>query len=77
MTQQGEGEALAATLQCMLLPAGLPEITGWSFAALYQPAGDAVPVGGDFYDWFNLPKGRVLFCVGDVSGKAPMRGRWG
>lgn len=77
MTQQGEGEALAATLQRMLLPAGLPEVAGWSFAALYQPAGDAVLVGGDFYDWFNLPNGRVLFCVGDVSGKGPLAGALG
>ena len=77
MTQQEPGEALAAALQRMLLPAGLPEVAGWSVAALYQPAGDAVLVGGDFYDWFTLPNGRVLFCVGDVSGKGPLAGALG
>lgn len=77
MTQQGEDEGLAAALQRMLLPAGLPEVAGWSFAALYEPAGDAVLVGGDFYDWFSLPNGRVLFFVGDVSGKGPLAGALG
>ena len=77
MTQQGTGESLAAALQRMLLPAGLPEVAGWSVAALYQPAGDAVLVGGDFYDWFSLPNGKVLFFVGDVSGKGPLAGALG
>ncbi|MBK9089657.1 MAG: SpoIIE family protein phosphatase [Holophagales bacterium] len=26
-------------------------------------------VGGDFYDVYPLPDGRVAFCVADVSGK--------
>ena len=77
VTQQREGEPLAAALQRVLLPAGLPEVAGWSVAALYQPAGDAVLVGGDFYDWFTLPNGRVLFFVGDVSGKGPLAGALG
>lgn len=77
MTQQGEDEGLAAALQRILLPAALPELPGWSVAALYEPAGDAVLVGGDFYDWFSLPNGRVLFFVGDVSGKGPLAGALG
>lgn len=65
---------LAAALQRVLLPPRLPDIAGWAMATLYQPAGDAVLVGGDFYDWFTLPNGRVLFFVGDVSGKGPLAG---
>jgi sigma-B regulation protein RsbU (phosphoserine phosphatase) len=26
-------------------------------------------VSGDFYDFFSLPDGRIIFCLGDVSGK--------
>jgi sigma-B regulation protein RsbU (phosphoserine phosphatase) len=26
-------------------------------------------VSGDFYDFFQLPDGRIAFCLGDVSGK--------
>ncbi|SDY02067.1 Stage II sporulation protein E (SpoIIE) [Modestobacter sp. DSM 44400] len=58
----------------MLLPAGLPDVPDWAMAALYEPAGEAVLVGGDFYDWFTLPNGHILFFVGDVSGKGPLAG---
>lgn len=60
--------SLATALQRVLLPAGLPDVAGWAMAALYEPAGEAVLVGGDFYDWFTLPNGHILFFVGDVSG---------
>jgi sigma-B regulation protein RsbU (phosphoserine phosphatase) len=65
---------LATALQRVLLPAGLPDVAGWAMAALYEPAGEAVLVGGDFYDWFTLPNGHILFFVGDVSGKGPLAG---
>jgi sigma-B regulation protein RsbU (phosphoserine phosphatase) len=58
----------------MLLPAGLPDVAGWAMATMYEPAGEAVLVGGDFYDWFTLPNGHILFFVGDVSGKGPLAG---
>lgn len=58
----------------MLLPPELPDIAGWAMATLYEPAGETVLVGGDFYDWFALPNGHVLFFVGDVSGKGPLAG---
>jgi serine phosphatase RsbU (regulator of sigma subunit) len=46
-------------------------------ATLYEPAGETVLVGGDFYDWFVLPNGHVLVVVGDVSGKGPLAGALG
>jgi anti-sigma regulatory factor (Ser/Thr protein kinase) len=68
---------VAAALQRVLLPASLPKMDAWALATLYEPAGEAVLVGGDFYDWFTLPNGRVLFFVGDVSGKGPLAGALG
>lgn len=69
--------SLAAALQRVLLPPGLPDVPAWALATLYEPAGEAVLVGGDFYDWFTLPNGNVLFFVGDVSGKGPVAGALG
>ncbi len=65
---------LSEALQEVLLPRGLPDVEGWATATLYEPAGEAVLVGGDFYDWFTLPSGNALFVIGDVSGKGPLAG---
>jgi PAS domain S-box-containing protein len=59
---------IAETLQHGLLPPQLPEIPGWSAAALYRPAGDENRVGGDFYDAFAAGEGWML-VVGDVTGR--------
>jgi anti-sigma regulatory factor (Ser/Thr protein kinase) len=75
--EQPGDRSIAAALQRVLLPAGLPDVDGWAVATLYEPAGEAVLVGGDFYDWLTLPNGHVLFLVGDVSGKGPLSGALG
>ncbi len=77
MTEQPDERSIAAALQRLLLPAELPDLEGWALATLYEPAGEAVLVGGDFYDWLRLPNGHVLFIVGDVSGKGPLSGALG
>ena len=64
-----ERRRVAHTLQQSLLPPGLPTIGGIGLAAEYVPSGDAVEVGGDFYDVVPLSEGRWLVVVGDVSGK--------
>lgn len=69
--------SVAAALQRVLLPPGLPDLPGWSMAALYEPAGEAVLVGGDFYEWFTVPGGDLLFVLGDVAGKGPVAGALG
>lgn len=56
-------------MQRALLPSNLPDIPGWSFATLYQPAGADLLVGGDFYDWYRRPGGGLALLIGDVSGK--------
>jgi serine phosphatase RsbU (regulator of sigma subunit) len=64
-----ERRAVATALQRSLLPPQLPEIEGIDLGAEYVPAGEAVDVGGDFYDIVALPDGRWLVVIGDVSGK--------
>jgi serine phosphatase RsbU (regulator of sigma subunit)/anti-sigma regulatory factor (Ser/Thr protein kinase) len=64
-----ERRTIARTLQRSLLPPRLPKVEGIEFGAEYVPAGEAVDVGGDFYDVVPLSERRWLVVVGDVSGK--------
>lgn len=59
---------IAETLQRGLLPAPLPNIPGWSLAAMYRPAGEENEVGGDFYDAVRVARGWML-VIGDVTGR--------
>ena len=60
--------AAAAALQRSLIPDRLPTIPGLELAGRYLPAG-AGGVGGDWYDVFVLPTGRVGVVMGDVLGR--------
>jgi sigma-B regulation protein RsbU (phosphoserine phosphatase) len=64
-----ERRAATDTLQQALLPPALPRVAGVRFAAEYIPAIGTVDVGGDFYDVLEMPDGRWLMVLGDVSGK--------
>lgn len=55
---------LARKLQKALLPRRRRD--GFPLLAVNVPAHE---ISGDFYDYFNLPGGRIGFVVGDVSGK--------
>ena len=57
---------VAQLIQQNFLPRELPELAGWQLDAYYKPARE---VGGDFYDFFELPDGRVGVVVGDVTDK--------
>ncbi len=57
---------LAAEMQAMLVPNGLPSNDQYDVSAMYKPHNQ---VGGDYYDFFELPDGRMLICMADVSGK--------
>jgi serine phosphatase RsbU (regulator of sigma subunit) len=57
---------VARLIQQTLLPKAVPEPPGWQVVAYYQSARE---VGGDFYDFINLPDGRLALVVGDVAGK--------
>jgi serine phosphatase RsbU (regulator of sigma subunit) len=63
-----ERAEIAATLQRGLLPPPLPDIPGWSLAAMYRPAGAENEIGGDFYDAFQVAGGWMV-VVGDVTGR--------
>ena len=57
----------AETLQRSLLPDNLPEVPGIALRAFYKPL--SIEVGGDWYDAFRLPDGKLAVAVGDVMGK--------
>jgi len=57
---------LAAQMQSTLFPEKLPDNEITEMAAVYLPHHD---IGGDYYDYIELPDGQLMFCVGDISGK--------
>jgi len=57
---------LAREIQQTFLPNQTPEIPGWVMDVHWETAR---LVGGDFYDYFLLPDGRLAFLIADVSGK--------
>jgi anti-sigma regulatory factor (Ser/Thr protein kinase)/putative methionine-R-sulfoxide reductase with GAF domain len=57
---------VAMVLQRSLLPKQLADVVGVSVATRYLPASDEV--GGDWYDVFELSRGRVGIAIGDVVG---------
>jgi phosphoserine phosphatase RsbU/P len=57
---------VVAALQRSLVPAAPPVVAGMRMAARYV-TGDGV-VGGDWYDIFPLPSGKLAVVVGDVAG---------
>jgi phosphoserine phosphatase RsbU/P len=61
-----DNELAAVALQRSLLPTALPAVPGLDLAARYV-AGSGT-VGGDWYDVFVLPDGRLGVVVGDVAG---------
>jgi phosphoserine phosphatase RsbU/P len=62
-------ERLGDALQLSVLPPPLPAIAGLDLAALYRPAGDALEIGGDFYDVFEIRPDTWLVAIGDVCGR--------
>lgn len=63
-----ESERVIETLQRAFVPHVLPQTPELSLDALYLPAGVNTPIGGDWYDAFLMPDGRMIVSVGDVSG---------
>lgn len=59
---------VAQTLQASFLPGRFPQRSDVRFDALYLTSEKAAYVGGDWYDAFELPDGRIVASIGDVSG---------
>jgi len=66
--REREAQELSAArvIQQQLLPKELPSLPGWRLASYYQPAR---AVGGDFYDFLELPEGQLAIVTGDVTDK--------
>jgi len=56
---------VVARIQRSLLPSSLPELNSLQLATHYQPSANA---GGDMFDFFDLPGGRLGILIADVSG---------
>lgn len=57
---------IASAVQLALLPERMPDVEGYDFFAMYE---SAQAVGGDYYDLFPLPSGKIAIAFGDVAGK--------
>ena len=57
---------LARQIQQTFLPESLPQFPDWELAARWKTARQ---VGGDFYDVFDLPNGRLGLFIADVADK--------
>ena len=58
--------AVAHEVQRGFLPFSAPRIPEYDFFDFYEPANQ---LGGDYYDYVELPGGRLAVVVADVSGK--------
>ena len=59
---------VARTFQEAALQPELPHVPGLVFDAIYEAGRSDALIGGDWYDAFRIPDGRVVVSVGDVSG---------
>jgi len=57
---------LAREIQQGLLPSAMPNLPGWEIAVTYRAARE---VGGDFYDFVELPGDRLGLVIADVADK--------
>ncbi len=58
--------AMAQEVQLHFLPGRKPEVEGYKFFDYYRPADQ---VAGDYFDYIELPDGKLALVVGDVAGK--------
>jgi serine phosphatase RsbU (regulator of sigma subunit) len=64
---QQQRKEFTETMQSSLLPRSRPQLPGLEVGAVYAPA-TRVELGGDVYDFLELPDGRLAVVLGDVTG---------
>ncbi len=57
---------LGAKVQKMLIPDQFPMQEEYEISTIYQPK---LGVGGDYIDFKEFDDGKLVFCIGDVTGK--------
>jgi len=57
---------LARRIQDSFLPDQIPQLPGWQITATLEPARQ---MAGDFYDFIELPEGRLGIIIADVADK--------
>jgi sigma-B regulation protein RsbU (phosphoserine phosphatase) len=57
---------LGAQVQGMLIPQSLPANDYYELSAIYRPK---LGVGGDYFDYREFIDGKLVFCIGDFTGK--------
>jgi len=58
--------SIAREIQLALIPEGLQDYPNFSVAGFHRPCNE---VGGDYFDVFPVPDGRIALLIADVSGK--------
>ena len=58
--------SIAREIQQALVPQGLHDYPHFSITGIYRPCNE---VGGDYFDVFPLPDGRIALLIADVAGK--------
>ncbi|MFZ0305030.1 MAG: SpoIIE family protein phosphatase [Terracidiphilus sp.] len=58
--------SIAREIQQALVPQGLQDYPHFSIKGIYRPCDE---VGGDYFDVFPLPDGRIALLISDVAGK--------
>jgi sigma-B regulation protein RsbU (phosphoserine phosphatase) len=65
-----EGElSVARDIQMGMVPKMFPNTPEWPECSLFAHLRSAREVGGDFYDFYLDPEGKLIFVIGDVSDK--------
>lgn len=57
---------LGAQVQTLLIPKALPTAERYELSPIYKPV---MGVGGDYYDYLETDDDKLVFCIGDFSGK--------
>lgn len=67
-TPGGLERRASVAFQRAAIPQTLPLVPGYRFDVVYEPGQAADQIGGDWYDVFELPDGRLVLSIGDVCG---------